>query len=244
MSQKLHACRKSHRDFWRPALLLATGLLATMGLSSSKAPTFRTPGRQAGNASSSPGTPRAAALKLSDLLRGGLPAGLVQFEVPDATGHYAWISHLALLKNDLLEIYKPEDDTRQSLVLQFSLAKPSEVNEWEELTAFPSGYYFPGLIIYGSGETPREETTVVCYVRGKFQVVFRGGVADFVDLDLDGYPEILEWDSASEAAAVPTKATVWAWNGEKYVVAVTVPGKEFCTKQVLEAVRRIAAMRK
>lgn len=179
-----------------------------------------------------------------DLFRNGVPAGLVQFSVPDPTGHYLAIPRIAILRNDRLEIFKPADDTGKTLELEFSLEKPTDVFEWDELVTFDSGYKFPGVIIYGGGETSRDEATIVCYVRGRFLVVFEGESTAYFDLDFDGYPELIKPHYVNSEALEPNSTSVWAWNGEKYVLAITVTGKEFCTKQVLEAVRRIAAMRK
>ncbi|HTS71246.1 MAG TPA: hypothetical protein VMO17_19890, partial [Terriglobia bacterium] len=126
---------------------------------------------------------------MSELFSEGLPAGLVRFSVPDPTGRHLGIPRIAVLDPRRLEIFKPVDEQGEMLDLEFDLTNPKGViGEWSDLTILPSGRGLPGIVLYGGGAFFREQATVVCYVAGRFQVVFQGHDVNFIDFDLDGYP--------------------------------------------------------
>lgn len=177
----------------------------------------------------------------SELFRGGIPAGLVLFAIPDPTGYADRVSRMAVLRHNRLQILRPSG---KNLEIEFTLDAPPESNDWDELVTLPSGIEFPGLVVYGGSEFARESATVVCYVHGRYQAVFQGGVVDFADFDFDGYPEILDEEFTSQDAERPESIRVWAWDGRKYVISIRVAAKDVWSKQVVEAVRSIAAKRK
>lgn len=76
----------------------------------------------------------------------------------------------------------------------------------------------PGLSIQSSHSfTDNDAALVIALVDGKFQVVFRGGTSEILDLNGDGVPEVFEsmWPDGD---GYPTFTTIHVWSGRNYRV--------------------------
>jgi hypothetical protein len=74
----------------------------------------------------------------------------------------------------------------------------------------------PGLTIQSSHSlTDNDAALVIALVDGKFQVVFRGGTSEILDLNGDGVPEVFEsiWPDGD---GYPKTTTIHVWSGKTY----------------------------
>jgi len=167
------------------------------------------------------------------LFRHGLPFGLIEFYVADPPGSKTlYTRRLAALDESGLRIFK---EIGSSLTEEFVLPS-SEPGYWNMLEAFPGGN-LAGVVLWAGGETPEEEGTVVAYLRGQPQVVFKGEYLDFVRLQpLENIPEIVTEEGNSELDQPAKFGTIWAWNGEKYVMVKRIALADLSSKDVLAAV--------
>jgi len=166
----------------------------------------------------------------SKLLEGGIPNGLVLFNVGIDS------SRLAVLSHDILKIYRPEGSV---LVEEFSLSK-TEAEEWGELEVFPSPSSLAGVVLYKAEDYSRSGAKVICWVKGQWQTVFEGSDVDFVDIDLDGIPEIFTEEREHENGP-PDWVHVWVWDGSRYVELQRV---RFQQLYATDLIQRIKAVRK
>jgi predicted RNase H-like HicB family nuclease len=108
---------------------------------------------------------------------------------------------------------------------------------WSELMAFDAAR-LPGLVLLStSGASPRGPATVIALVGAKFQVVYRGDESEFVDLDADGIPEILE-SAWPDGDGYPKTTRVHVWDGKRYQLFRKVRWAERYGRSIQSAVRR------
>lgn len=113
-------------------------------------------------------------------------------------------------------------------------------SDWEHLLPFDSPR-LPGFVLFSqSGDSDRGPATVVGLVKGKFQVVYEGGESEFVDLNADGIPEILEsvWPDGD---GFPTHTTVHVWGGQAYKQLMKVGWNERFSPAVRRSVEKAAS---
>ena len=165
----------------------------------------------------------------SKLLERGIPLGLVLFKVDiDA-------SRLAILSNEGLRIYRPEDSL---LVQEFFLPWREEV-EWGDLDVFPSSSP-AGVVLYKTEDYTRAGAQVICWIKGHYETVFEGSDVSFVDIDRDGVPEILT-EEGEHYVGPPDWVHVWAWDGSRYVEVERV---RFQNLYATDVMQRVKAVRK
>jgi hypothetical protein len=163
-------------------------------------------------------------------LEKGLPIGLVLFTVGDSS------ARLAVLTDEGLKIYKPQGSR---LVQEFSVSNPEPV-PWDSVEIFPSRSQLFGVVLYQSEEYSRSKARVICLIKDQYMTVFEGSDADFVDIDLDGLPEILT-EEREQQIGPPDWVHVWAWDGSRYVDAERV---RFQNLYGTEVTQRLKAIRK
>jgi hypothetical protein len=166
----------------------------------------------------------------SKLLEAGIPRGLVLFQVGIDS------SRLAVLSGGMLKIYRPEGSV---LVQEFSLSKREE-EEWGELEVFPSQWSPFGVVLYKTGDYSRSGAQVICWVKGHWETVFEGSYVDFVDIDLDGVPEIFT-EERKQDTGPPDWVHVWVWDGSRYVDVERI---RFQKLYATDVIQRIKAVRK
>jgi hypothetical protein len=93
------------------------------------------------------------------------------------------------------------------------VSSPEDV--WQRL--IPLGALrLTGLTIQSSHSfTDNDAALVVALVDGKFQIVFRGGTSEILDLNADGIPEIFEsmWPDGD---GYPKTTAIHIWTGKTY----------------------------
>ena len=110
---------------------------------------------------------------------------------------------------------------------------------WQKLIPL-SESRLTGLIIQSSQSfTEYDAALLIALVGGKFQVVFRGGSSEVVDLNADGIPEILEsmWPDSD---GFPKTTTVHVSNGKTYTVLKKVAWSQRFSPQVRLSVEAAA----
>lgn len=169
---------------------------------------------------------------LSDLFRCGFPYGLIEFDVPNPPGSPTLSSpRVAVLdKRHGLRIFRAFGD---SLVEEFAL-RPPDPTTWNTLQEFPSDQ-LPGVVLWSDAEEAHSAGIIVCYVKGKPRVIFRGGEFDLADLDGDGIPEIVQYPEYQTYTA--KSVTVLTWNGRTYVQVKQMPIADLYSKDVVSAIR-------
>jgi len=140
-----------------------------------------------------------------------------------------------------LVIFQAWDD---KLVPQFSYEmKRRFPHEFIELEPFHS-YFLSGVVIWRSDPERHIRCEVICYVNGKFRVVFQGVGVDIIDLDSDAIPEMVsvgrngsfEPDSTTNTEG----AFVYAWDGSEFVLATRLKNwAERYSKRIIDAVSEI-----
>lgn len=93
-------------------------------------------------------------------------------------------------------------------------SSPEDV--WQRLIPL-SAFNLTGLIVQSSSSlTDYDAAFVISLVNGKFQVVFRGGTSEILDLNADGIPEIFEsmWPDGD---GYPKTTSIHVWNGKTYI---------------------------
>jgi hypothetical protein len=97
-------------------------------------------------------------------------------------------------------------------------------DRWEQLRSLAGK--LPGFVLESSESiSDHDATTVIALVDGKFAVVFDGVTSEVVDLNADGYLEILE-SSWPDGDGFPATTRVHVWGGRQYVAAGTVPWRD------------------
>lgn len=167
--------------------------------------------------------------------------GLLSLYPPYQKGDIGEMVHprLAVLAGKLM-ILRPKAG---GFVPVFSLEQPQD-EEWDTLESFPSHYFHPGVIIRGEpvySDYSGVLTIAVCYVGGKFRVVFKGYEAGFLHVSGADMPEAFSTDAPDSDYYVPTRERVWTWNGQRYrpVMYISTKGSIFSP----ELVRAIRAVR-
>jgi hypothetical protein len=108
---------------------------------------------------------------------------------------------------------------------------------WNELMCFDSAR-LPGVVIFlASGTSSRGPAIVIGLVRNKFEIVYRGDESEFVDINADGIPEILEsvWPDGD---GYPKATTIHIWNGNSYRPLMKVRWGNRFSQAVGNAVRK------
>jgi hypothetical protein len=96
-----------------------------------------------------------------------------------------------------------------------------------------------GLHIKIPGVSDDDGAVVVALVGGKFRVVFDGETSEFVDLNQDGFPEVLE-SQWPDGDGHPKWTRVHVWNGKSYKFLMRVAFRQRLGLPVLRAVERAA----
>jgi hypothetical protein len=131
------------------------------------------------------------------------------------------------------------------LEIEFTLRGPKTEN-WSRLSSFPSDAY-PGVIVLGGYSEDSEygaySTAAVCFVHGKFRVVYRGDQADFVHISRFDMPEVIQYTENEEDDQTgnyyATRVRIWTWVGMQYKQVIEIPYKERFSPQVLHAIRKV-----
>ena len=176
---------------------------------------------------------------MSDILRNGVPRGLIEFNVPNPPGSlHLYTPRLAVVDGSGLRIYRIEGSNRSELVEEFALTQPLGAEPWDVIETFPARDALPGIVLWASTDVSYSLGTVVCYVNGRPQVVFRGQYFDFAHLYLEDIPEILVEQGVGFEASIPPKSViVWTWNGRAYVKVEEVATDQLYSQDVVKAIR-------
>ena len=131
-------------------------------------------------------------------------------------------SHLAVWYSN---VRKDQTPSYEAFLVIFELrdGEPAEVYRtvsrpedlWQRLIPL-STFNLTGLIIQSSYSlTDNDAALVIALVDGKFQVVFRGGTSEILDLNGDGIPEIFEsmWPDGD---GYPKTTAIHIWTGKTY----------------------------
>jgi len=167
----------------------------------------------------------------------GIDVSVISFNVSAAACPGMPSPRLAVLYFDtdsarlVLAILKPEAG---KLTGEFSISDDS--GTWQELDSFPTKGYLPGVVIWASEEYAWFGATVVAYVKGKFQVVFRGEGVNFLHLDEGSVPEIVTPDAPGSKV---DRWRLWVWSTDKYVSVADVPWDRLYSAEVRRSVRRV-----
>ena len=124
-------------------------------------------------------------------------------------------------------------------------SSPEDV--WQRLIPLDA-FSLPGLIIQSSHSlTDNDAALVIALADGKFQVVFRGGTSEILDLNGDGVPEVFEsmWPDGD---GYPKATTIHVWSGKNYTALMKTSWRNRFGPAVLSSVekasRRIAKARR
>jgi hypothetical protein len=167
----------------------------------------------------------------------------------ESIGSSPWTNYLAVLdESGELRIFRTTADGK--LVAEFSLRSP-ETEGWLRLSSFPSGAH-PGVIVSGEYDASAEHggfsTVAVCFVNGKFRVIYRGDQADFVNISGFEMPELFQYTEGKEddetGVDYPTRVRLWTWVGMQYKQVIEIPYKQRFSPQVLHAIRKAQEQRK
>lgn len=172
-------------------------------------------------------------ITLSDLLRHGMPFGLIKFDVPTPPGS----SELSSSRLAVLDIHHGLrlfriDGSNLTEEFAWHPLKGDEIF-WTTLEPFPS-LELPGVIVWSNAEQSYGEGIVVCYVARKPQIVYRGYGFDLSDLDGDGIPEILQY---SPYHYDPKFAMVLTWNGERFVEVKRMAIADLYAKDIVAVIQ-------
>jgi hypothetical protein len=131
-----------------------------------------------------------------------------------------------------LQIFEMDKYPAVKLVAEF---KDPDVR-WQSLTAIQDGAVAGFQVRRTTGEGWFGATTAYFYMDGRFRKVFESGnVAEFVDLDGDGYPEALEYKGEKSDPACRVKIS--AWRKGKYQFIGTVPVSQLFSFQTRKRTR-------
>jgi hypothetical protein len=162
----------------------------------------------------------------------------------ESNGSSPWTNYLAVLdESGELRIFRTTADGK--LVAEFSL-RPPKTEGWFKLYSFPSDFY-PGVIVSGEYDESAGHgglsTVAVCFVNGKFRVVYRGYQADFVNISGFEMPELFQYTENGQdnqtGYSYPTRVRIWTWVGMQYKQVIEIPYKERFSPQVLHAIRKV-----
>ena len=123
----------------------------------------------------------------------------------------------------------------------------SPEDEWQRLIPLTS-FSLTGLAIQSSHSfTDNDAALVIALVDGKFQVVFRGGTSEILDLNGDGVPEVFE-STWPDGDGYPRATTIHVWSGKNYRALMRTSWRNRFGPGVLSSVerasRRIARARR
>ena len=155
-------------------------------------------------------------------------------------------SHVAVWYSN---VRKDQTPNYEAFLVIFELrgAEPAEVfrivsspeDVWQKLIPLDA-LSFPGLTIQSSHSfTNNDAALVIALVEGKFQVVFRGGTSEIVDLNSDGVPEIFEsmWPDGD---GYPKATTVHVWSGKNYRALMKTSWRNRFAPRVLSSVEKVS----
>jgi hypothetical protein len=174
------------------------------------------------------------------------PLSIISFTLfpgDNGNGSPPWTNYLAVLVDPgELRIFRTTSGGK--LATDFSLKSAKTVG-WLRLYSFPSDTY-PGVIVYGEYDG-REygllSTDVVCFVHGKFRVVYRGDQADFVDISGLDMPEVIQYTAIKEKDQTGnfdvTRVRLWTWVGMQYKRVIDVPYEDRFSPRVLHAIKAV-----
>ncbi|HXH51120.1 MAG TPA: hypothetical protein VNM47_17410 [Terriglobia bacterium] len=175
------------------------------------------------------------------------PLSIISFTLfpgDNGNGSSTLTNYLAVLdESGELRIFRPAADGK--LVTEFSLSSTKTVG-WFRLYSFPSDAH-PGVVIVGEYDASAEHggfsTGAVCFVNGKFRVVYRGDQAAFVNISGFEMPELFQYTDSGEdietGNTYPTRVRIWTWVGMQYKQVIEIPYKQRFSPQVLHAIRKV-----
>jgi hypothetical protein len=153
-------------------------------------------------------------------------------------------SHLAVWYSN---VRKDQTPSYEAFLVIFELhdGEPAEVfrivsspeDVWQRLIPLDA-LSLPGLTIQSSHSfTDNDAALVIALVEGKFQVVFRGGTSEILDLNGDGVPEVFEsmWPDGD---GYPKATTIHVWSGKNYRVLKKTSWRNRFGRRVLSSVER------
>jgi hypothetical protein len=163
-------------------------------------------------------------------------------------------SHLAVWYSN---VRKDQIPSYEAFLVIFELrnGEPAEVfrivsqpeDVWQRLMPLEA-LGLPGLTIQSSHSfTDNDAALVIALVDGKFQVVFRGGTSEILDLNGDGVSEVFEsmWPDGD---GYPKATTIHVWSGKNYRALMKTSWRKRFGPGVLSSVekasRRIARARR
>ena len=155
-------------------------------------------------------------------------------------------SHLAVWYSN---VRKDEFPSYEAFLVIFELRnrEPAEVfriksspeDMWQRLIPLDA-FHLTGLTIQSSHSfTDNDAALVIAMVDGKFQIVFRGGTSEILDLNGDGIPEIFEsmWPDGD---GFPKTTTVHVWSGKTYRPLMKASWRNRFGREVLSSVETAA----
>ena len=139
---------------------------------------------------------------------------------------------------------RPEPDRESFEVLEereglyySALRFANEGSDWQSVSTLEDGR-LPGFVLRSEGaDYWYGQTTIVAFVKGRFEVVYRGlDTTEIVDLNNDGYPELFAsgWPDADGG---PESTTVYVWSGQTFEKLMVVRFKQRFGPRVVAAVR-------
>ncbi len=131
-------------------------------------------------------------------------------------------SHLAVWYSNVRKDQSPSYEAFL-VIYEMRYREPAEVfrinsspeDQWQRLIPL-STFNLTGLTVQSSHSfTDYDAALVIALVNEKFQVVFRGGTSEILDLNGDGIPEIFEsmWPDGD---GYPKTTTIHVWSGKTY----------------------------
>lgn len=153
-------------------------------------------------------------------------------------------SHVAVWYSN---VRKEQTPSYEAFLVIFDLrdGEPAEVfrivssaeDVWQRLIPLDA-LSLPGLIIQSShGFTDNDAALVIALVNGNFQVVFRGGTSEILDLNGDGVPEVFEsmWPDGD---GYPKATTIHVWGGKHYRVLMKTSWRNRFSPAVLTSIEK------
>jgi hypothetical protein len=172
-----------------------------------------------------------------DIPQKGKVKGITSFRTNNSMFLAVWYvvpsKEVAVATQDSLHIFERVEN-RYREVFQFT-AEASNV--WEHLLSFDSSGV-PGVVLFSSsGISDRGPAIVIGLVGNNFGIVYRGDESEFVDINADGIPEILEsvWPDGD---GDPKTTTIHVWNGKVYKPLLKVRWRDRFGQAVRTAVEK------
>jgi hypothetical protein len=108
---------------------------------------------------------------------------------------------------------------------------------WQSITAVQDGAVAGFLVRRTAGEGWFGASVLYLYVEGRFKKVFESGsVADLLDLNGDGYPEVLEYQGDKADSGAKVKISVW--KNDRYHYLATVPLTQLYSSKIKNRIDR------